>query len=323
MTDDTIPHSGGGGMTDRQPDPIELPAPPAPVVLVADDSMLIRAVVCEQLAAQGFSVVEAADGEQAVQTTRERLPDLVLLDVDMPVRNGHDVLVALRDAEATSDIPVVFLTGRVNVADAAEGLRLGAYDYLRKPVEPVELIARVGSALRIKALQDELRRRNADLARTSRTDALTGLYNRRHLDELVAAYEGRSVRHNTPLGVIIVDIDLFKRVNDTWGHETGDDCLRVVASTLAGTMRSGEMIGRWGGEEFLALLPDASIDAAGAVAERMRRAVHAAAFTTPDGLEHVTISAGCAAGVGGAHTLLQTADAALYSAKAAGRNTVR
>ena len=308
------------GLGARVADPID---PASTVVLVADDSPLIRAVVGEHLAGQGFTVLEAADGHQAVLAAREHQPDLALLDVDMPLRSGHEVLVELRDSESTQDIPVVFLTGRIDVADAVEGLRLGAHDYLRKPVEPVELIARVRSALRIKALQDELRRRNAELALTSRTDALTGLYNRRHLDELIAGYEGRSSRQNTSMAVVLLDIDHFKRVNDTWGHEAGDQCLRVVADGLSGTMRSGEMIGRWGGEEFLALLPDAAIEAAHAVADRMLRVVRATTFPTAGGLERVTVSAGCAAGVGSARTMLQTADAALYAAKAAGRDTVR
>jgi two-component system cell cycle response regulator len=297
---------------------------PAPAtVLVADDSAVVRAVVREQLVAQGLAVIEAADGEQTITMTRNRMPDLVLLDVDMPVRTGHQVLVDLRGTAATRDIPVVFLTGRVTVADAVEGLRLGAHDYLRKPVEPVELLARVAAALRVKELQDQLRRSNAELSRTSRTDALTGLYNRRHLEELIAAHENMSTRQSISMALIIIDIDLFKRVNDTWGHETGDQCLCSVAHELHATMRGAEMIGRWGGEEFLAILPEASLDVARTVAERMRGVVAAASFAAPDGPVRVTISAGCAAGVGRSHELLRQADAALYEAKSAGRNTIR
>lgn len=133
-------------------------------ILVADDSGLVRAVLTEQLTEHGCTVLQAADGEQAVQTCRRERPDMVLLDVDMPVRDGHQVLVELRAAPETRDIPVVFLTGRLHVADAAHALALGAHDYLRKPVDPVELIARIRAALRIAQLQEELRRRNDELS---------------------------------------------------------------------------------------------------------------------------------------------------------------
>ncbi|HYN96224.1 MAG TPA: response regulator [Pilimelia sp.] len=133
-------------------------------VLVADDSGVVRAVLTEQLSARGFTVLQAADGEQALTVCRRERPDIVLLDVDMPVRTGHEVLTELRGAAETRDIPVVFLTGRAQVSDAAEGLALGAHDYLRKPVEPIELVARMTTALRLSELQDELRRRNDELS---------------------------------------------------------------------------------------------------------------------------------------------------------------
>ena len=135
-----------------------------PTVLIADDSALVRAVLSEELTTRGFLVREAADGAEALDVCRQAPPDIVLLDVDMPVRDGHEVLVELRADPGTRDIPVVFLTGRIEVADAAEALRLGAHDYLRKPVEPIELIARMTAALRVKDLQDRLRRRNAELS---------------------------------------------------------------------------------------------------------------------------------------------------------------
>jgi two-component system cell cycle response regulator len=289
-----------------------------PVILLADDSFVVRAVLREQLMSQGFTVLEAPDGARTLEICRKELPDIVLLDVDMPLRNGHEVLVEMRATEQTKDIPVVFLTGRVDVSDAAEGLRLGAHDYLRKPVEPIELIARVSAALRIKELQDELRRRNAELYRISRTDALTGLHNRRHLDELIGSHDGQ------PAGVVMLDIDHFKTVNDTRGHGTGDEVLRGVADILAAAMRDHDLVGRWGGEEFLAVLPQATIDATLAVAERMRLAVAQTPIRTSSGPPlTLTVSAGCAAGVGRLDSLIQQADDAMYDAKQAGRNTVR
>jgi diguanylate cyclase (GGDEF)-like protein len=291
-------------------------------VLVADDSRLIRAVVCEQLGSAGFAVLEAADGEQALTVCRRELPDVVLLDIDMPRHDGHQVLTALRAAEETSHIPVVFLTGRVRVADAVEGLRLGAHDYLRKPVDGQELIARVSAALRLKRVEDQLRRRNEELAEMSRRDVLTGLYNRRHLGELMAAI-AHGPEH--PLGsttVIIVDIDHFKQINDRYGHAVGDQILRAVAELLRNA--AGHVVGRWGGEEFLVVAPGVDLSYGSALAERLRAAVEAAVLYAPDGQPlRVTVSVGCAAGAGDPDQLVHLADRVMYEAKRAGRNRVR
>jgi two-component system cell cycle response regulator len=153
-----------------------------PAVLVAEDSLVIRAVLVEQLQSRGYRVIEAGDGEQALAACRREQPDVVLLDVEMPHLDGHGVLAQIKADPRLADIPVVFVTSRVTTEDVVDGLRLGAHDYLRKPFEPSELLARVHAAVRNKALQDELRLRNAELELASRTDALTGLRNRRHLE---------------------------------------------------------------------------------------------------------------------------------------------
>src|SRR3954451_9427989 len=147
-----------------------------PRILVADDSATVRAVVRAELEGAGFDVVEAPDGEQALRLALTDPPDVVMLDVEMPVMDGYACVAALKDAPATALVPVVFLTGRAGAEDVARALRLGGHDYLRKPPEPVELLARVHAALRVKQLQDELER-------VSRTDVLTGLHNRRQLEE--------------------------------------------------------------------------------------------------------------------------------------------
>ena len=156
-------------------------------VLVADDSLVIRAVVRGGLEDEGYRVVEAVDGLAALEQCRRDPPDVILLDIEMPGLDGYEVLAALKGDAELQDIPVVFLTSRSGITDVVAGLRGGAHDYLKKPFEHVELLARVGSAVHVKKLQDQLRQRNADLDRMSRTDALTGLYNRRHLDEQLAA----------------------------------------------------------------------------------------------------------------------------------------
>ncbi len=225
-------------------------------ILVADDSLVVRAVLRRQLEADGHHVIEATDGEEAIIACREHRPDVVLLDVEMPVLDGHATLARLKADEDLRDIPVVFLTGRVDTADVVTGLRLGAHDYLRKPFEANELMARVSAALRTKELQDELRARNAELDRVSRINSLTGLFNRRHLDEHLRREISGARRHERLVGVMILDIDHFKQVNDQYGHPNGDVVLREVAQRLLGTLRTEDALGRWGGEEFIAVLTE-------------------------------------------------------------------
>ena len=291
-------------------------------VLVADDSLVIRSVLRKQLEDYGHEVIEADDGVAALRAVQERPPDIILLDVEMPNLDGHQVLAELRKHPETAEIPVVFLTGRSSTEDVVEGLRLGAHDYLAKPFEPAELIARVSAALRVKALQDELRRRNAELEAISRTDALTGLPNRRHLHEQLASTAAASRRRESPMAVLMVDVDHFKSVNDRFGHDAGDVVLKEVAATLHSACRGEDVAGRWGGEEFLIVAGTTAIDGASVLAERVRRAIASAPVQVGDGTLEITASIGVAAGCGEVDDLLRRADAALYEAKHSGRNRV-
>jgi two-component system cell cycle response regulator len=289
-----------------------------PTVVVAEDSLVIRAVLVEQLESRGYRVVEAADGEQALAACRRDRPDVVLLDVEMPQLDGHAVLAGVKADPLLADIPVVFVTSRVTTEDVVEGLRLGAHDYLRKPFEPSELLARVHAAVRIKALQDELRLRNAELELASRTDALTGLPNRRHLEEQLQRLAG-----NGRLSVLLLDIDRFKQVNDTRGHAAGDEVLRVVAGRLREAVRTADVAGRWGGEEFLVVLPATATVEAAILGERVRQAIAAAPVPLPDAPLAVTASVGVASGgLDGWEGLVRRADTGLYAAKEGGRNRV-
>jgi diguanylate cyclase (GGDEF)-like protein len=292
-------------------------------ILIADDSMVVRAVLRRQLEADGHTVVEAVDGEEAIAACREYRPDVILLDVEMPVLDGHATLARLKSDPALKDIPVVFLTGRVDTADVVTGLRLGAHDYLRKPFEANELVARVSAALRTKALQDELRARNAELDRVSRIDMLTGIYNRRHLDEHMRRAISSARRHGRTVGVLLVDIDHFKDVNDHHGHLAGDAVLKEVAARLQGAMRTEDALGRWGGEEFIGVLTDTPAESIGILAERMREVIEETPFVLDDGSQiPVTVSIGHTSGTEDTEILVHRADDALYVAKEAGRNQV-
>ena len=294
------------------------------VVLLVEDSAAIRALVRRMLVAGGHTVVEAAGGAAALTVCREQQPDVVLLDVEMPEMSGWDVLAAMKADPDLRDIPVVFLTGRSDTTDMVDGLRLGAHDYLRKPCEPTELLARVQAAARVKRLQDELRQRNQDLDRISRTDALTGLRNRRHVEEYLAKLTSLARRHLEPIAVLVIDIDHFKSVNDEHGHDAGDAVLREVAGRLQDSVRLEDMVGRWGGEEFLVVLPNTADRGAAELAERLRQVVAATPCRLADGdAVQVTISVGGAASlIDDAGRLVRSADAAMYEAKQAGRNRV-
>jgi diguanylate cyclase (GGDEF)-like protein len=295
----------------------------AATVLVAEDSMVIRAVLRRSLEEEGYRVVEASDGQAAIDRCHEDRPDTVLLDIEMPGLNGHEVLAYLQADEELRRIPVVFLTGKTGTDDIVAGLRSGAHDYLKKPFEAAELIARVGAAVRTKLLQDELRDQSAEFARMSRIDALTGLYNRRHLEERLREADSAAVRHSRDLCVVMVDIDHFKQVNDTEGHQGGDDVLREFTRRLQAEVRGEDVAGRWGGEEFLVILPETDIAGAATLAERIRASVAAEPFTHGTRRFAVTMSAGCAAGpAGDTDELIRRADAALYRAKGEGRNRV-
>lgn len=292
-------------------------------VLIVDDSALIRAVVRTQLQDHGYVVFETDNGADALNACLAERPDVMILDIEMPGLDGRSVLAAMQADEQLACIPVIFLSGRSEQNDVVAGLEAGAHDYLSKPFKAGELIARVRGAARVKRLTDDLRANNAELAYLSRTDMLTGLPNRRHLEELLRSLMSQSARHKHSVGVVLVDVDRFKSVNDTLGHPAGDAVLREVASRLKSTLRLEDTIGRWGGEEFLALLPMTEQTGCVQAAERLRIAVAAAPVALPgEEAPNITISAGCAMTRGDIKDVLRRADAALYAAKMGGRNRV-
>ncbi|MEY2461453.1 MAG: two-component system, cell cycle response regulator [Acidimicrobiaceae bacterium] len=290
-----------------------------PLVLIGEDSLVVREVLRWHLDAHGFEIVETADGEEAVRLATLRPPSVILLGLELGGIGGFEALARLKADPALASIPVLFITGHTDTSDLVEGLHLGAHDYLRKPFEPAEVIARVRAAARLKKLQDELLERNAELYRISRADPLTGLANRRHLDEQLVVQATAARRHGYPLSVVLIDVDQFKAINDTYGHSSGDDVLCEIAHRLNATARGEDIVGRWGGEEFVVIVPHCDAEASYAVGERFREAVSNGPIETrDDDVIPVTVSVGCSGGHD--ELLIERADVALYAAKERGRN---
>ncbi len=288
-----------------------------PRLLLVDDQAL-NIQVMHRAFAHDCQVFMATSGSQALQLCQEQTPDLVLLDIEMPEMDGFEVCRRLKAAELTQDIPLIFVTAHTDAAQETRGLAIGAVDFIAKPVNPSVLRARVRTHLLLKFQSDALRG-------LVYLDGLTTLHNRRYFDQQLELEWTRSVRQGTPLSLILVDVDFFKRYNDHYGHQAGDDCLREIATLLKGSLKRGtDIVARYGGEEFVCLLPDTAHQDAMRLATEIAQGVRDRALphTASDAAPVVTISLGVATGSGSqgdAQQLLALADQQLYSAKSSGR----
>ena len=296
--------------------------------LIIDDSVTVREQIIRTLESFGlFSrYYEAEDGLEGFKKLLSYPVDLILCDLEMPRIDGFKFLSMLKSRPDLQDIPVIILTGMDDRERKIKGLEQGASDYITKPFDPEELVARVKVHLKIKKLQDELKRSNELLLELSNTDHLTGLFNRRYMMEALDKEVHRSSRKGGSLSLIILDIDNFKKVNDDFGHLQGDAVLQIVALQLQKELRSYDYAARYGGEEFVAILPDSSLKDALFVADRIRLAVQGNIFSEPLAKLRLTVSLGVAC-FSSEHSLtgdgfIKLADDALYRAKANGRNRV-
>jgi two-component system, cell cycle response regulator len=274
----------------------------------------------------GFLVEEAASAAEALSACRVGAPDVALIEHRFAKHDGRSLIEELKaDPVAYTTAVVVVACEELPVAEAEDVLRRGAIDLLIEPPVPAELVARVRAAARTKTLQEELVGQYRRLETMLHEDPLTGLFNRRYVLTRLAGLISGARRHGRSLSVAMIDIDHFKRVNDVHGHEAGDAALVTTTIAMRDRMRAEDELGRLGGEEFLALLPDADAGAAAVVAESLRASVERAR-TRIDGLDlAVTVSVGWAAwnGEEDADALVKRADKALFVAKRAGRNAVR
>ena len=281
-------------------------------VLIVEDDDSIRVLLRAVLTERGYEVIECVDGSTAFAKAHDERPDVVLLDLGLPAVDGLTILDLIKAEPATADIPVLVVTAWDSGEVVARALQAGAVDYVRKPFHVGELSARVEAVARTRA-------RHAELEALASIDPLTGVMNRRGIDRELEQRISHNCRSRNEFSVLMVDVDLFKAVNDTFGHAMGDEVLRTVAMRLRRAIRSGDIVARWGGEEFV-VLAAAACDEAEILGERLRATIEAA----PVGDVSVTISVGVAAWDPreDAPSLIARADAALYAAKSGGRNRV-
>ncbi len=300
-------------------------------ILLVEDSEAQAGITTEDLQKNGYEVVWATDGVSAIKAVITTLPDVVLLDLILPGMSGIEVCRWIKHNNDTKGIPVIMLTSLSSVDEKASGIRAGADDYLSKPYNDIELNAKIYAALRTKALQDELRQKNRQLSELlakvealAITDSVTGLYNRRQLETVLEAEWKKAKRYNQPVSCLLIDIDFFKAINDTYGHKAGDLALVEIANVLRNSVRDVDTVGRWGGEEFMAILPFSNKDQGLIVAQRILEKVSFHEFSQlPD--KHITVSIGLSCSNPSLNTkdeFIEASDRALYEAKRNGRNRI-
>tara|TARA_R110000868_G_scaffold114070_2_gene306021 strand:- start:233 stop:1174 length:942 start_codon:yes stop_codon:yes gene_type:complete len=293
-------------------------------ILVVDDApenVMLLSLILKDLG----KVSSALSGREAIDKALENPPDLILLDIQMPELDGYDVIRALKEDPKTENVPVIFVTGLSDEGDEEKGLKLGAIDYITKPYKPAVVIARVRNHLRLREYAMRLEQLNEELERLATTDALTSAYNRRYFMSKLDEEVKRVRRYKRPSSLMMIDVDHFKKINDTFGHDVGDHVLIALVKLLEDKVRQLDTVARIGGEEFAILMPETSEKDALILVNRLLDAARAAAITVADDTVRFTISVGCTefdADTVDGEGILKMADMALYDAKRSGRDQV-
>jgi len=300
------------------------------LILIVDDLPQNLQVLGSILRKNKYQIAVATNGQQALDVLNNISPDLILLDVMMPEIDGHEVCRRLKEQERTREISIIFLTAKSETSDIVKGFELGAVDYVTKPFNATELLARVRTHIELKKnrdvilnLIDELEEKNKTLETLAVTDSLTRTFNHSHIIERLANELFAARRHSDPLSITMFDIDHFKRINDNYGHQVGDEVLVSVTNTIKDALREIDIIGRYGGEEFLVVMRKTDRKGCYIASERIREWVEAKQWEQEE--LHVTISGG----IGTldnenetAASLIKRADECLYLAKDNGRNRI-
>ncbi len=302
----------------------------AKILLVEDDKVQGNATK-HYLESAGYNVTWVEDGKSAIKTIKTQDIDLVVLDLILPDMSGNEVCRWLKLNQDTRGIPIIMLTAKGSTSDKVASLTAGADDHLTKPFNESELSARIYACLRTKALQDELREKNRQLEELltkleilAITDSLTQIYNRRYFESVIEKEFENTLRYKTPASCMMIDIDNFKSINDDFGHRIGDIVLKSIAQIIKNNLRKVDVVARWGGEEFIAILPRTTKEDTFIAAQRILKAISDNKF---EGVNRsVTVSIGIASipdeSIDNAEKLIHKADTAMYEAKKCGRNRV-
>ena len=323
-----------------------------PLILLVDDNPQNLQLLAENIESNGYEAAVALSGIQALNFTGEQKPDLILLDIMMPDLNGFEVCRMLKEDNMTRDVPIIFLTAKNDYDDITKAFEVGAVDFIIKPFNLVELNARLKTHLELNASKEKLRKINEDLIEANRelvkaneiisqkndalneamrkleiaatTDPLTGLMNRRSIRERIEGEIVRYQRSQKPFSLAMCDIDHFKQINDAHGHECGDAILIAVTEVIRDVIRAQDLLSRWGGEEYLFLLPETGADGAVTLVEKVRNKIERNAFKYDQLTFSITVTIGVAE-----YELPQQiddtirfADKAMYEGKRKGRNCV-
>ena len=295
-------------------------------ILIVEDESIFRRMVKKYLLDAGYDIVEAEDGQSAWELFQRESFHLVITDWMMPRLSGPELIQKIRTSGHKNYTYIIMLTAMDDKDNVVLGLESGADEYLTKPFNSRELIARVASGMRIIKLEEQLMQAHQQMEILAMRDGLTGLLNRRAIEEYAEAEFNLALRKERAMSVILVDIDHFKNVNDQFGHKFGDHALQQVAQILREDLRTYDRIGRWGGEEFILILPDTQLMDALTVAERVRVRTAEMKMSLENGETfsvHISLGVASTAGQFTSLTkLIDAADQALYQAKQTGRNRV-
>jgi len=300
-------------------------------ILIAEDNPVSRKLMEKTLRQAGYEVVSAENGREAFKVFKERFFPIILTDWGMPEMDGLELCRAVRESPAEGYVFIFLITARDSKKDIIVGLEAGADDYLTKPFDRFELIARLKTALRVLELEKSLKNAYEKIRLLSITDTLTGCYNRAYLDEYLAKEITRAKRYSRPVSLVMADIDHFKRVNDTYGHQAGDLILKDFAASIRkGLRKDVDWVARYGGEEFLMVLPETAFECAMSYTERLRRIISESISSYNGTAVRITASFGVVGFAPSPHNqktthkaIIDCADKALYQAKNDGRNRVR
>jgi diguanylate cyclase (GGDEF)-like protein len=302
------------------------------LILVVDDVKLNLQIIANILDKVGYDVTLVSNGYQALERVESAHPDLILLDLMMPEINGLEVCEKIQANPELADIPIIFLSASQEQEHLLTAFEKGAVDYVTKPFHAAELLARVKMHLELKYSRQKLKKLLEEqislvqeLERLAHTDALTGIWNRRYLMMIAEQEINRSQRYKVNFSILLLDIDHFKKINDTYGHNIGDEVIIFMTKVVIESLRTSDSFGRFGGEEFVVFLPETDIDEAQIVAERIRENLYNKSITVEDKQVSITVSVGVSSyslGDKNIDVILQRADQALYQAKNQGRNRV-